>query len=167
MRAGAFQEATWRNARTSERRSPSPCFLSFLVTCTASPSLSVRRFHIIIFFSRDTVRHGTARALERRRMDVTRLARLLYLSLRTGMPSQLTRPWKNKLPFLDRFTSSELYSLLAAQIARKSRYVSATRARINNGVNEHRTRPTFLPLFDRARSPSCSGQPGIHAGNVR
>jgi len=136
-------------------------FLFFVITCTSGVANTRELFFIYLFF-RDTVRHGTRTRMSQGGRNV--LFGRFYLLLRAGTSSQLTRPRKNKLQFFDRFISGA--ALLAAQIARKSRYVSATRARINNKINERRTQSTFFPPFDRARSPACSEQPGIHSGNV-
>lgn len=76
-----------------------------------------------------------------------------YLLSRAGTSSQLTRPRKNELPLADRFTSGECSHALATDgtnCAQKSICIRDPRARINNGVNERRTRPTFFPLFHRA-----------------
>lgn len=141
----------WRNARTSERpRSP---WFFFLLSSRVRRREYARAFYLFIYlFFRNTVRYDTRARLSQggRNVPFDRF----YLLLRAGTSSQLTRPRKNELPFLDRFTSGKLQSLPAAQIARRSRYVSATRARINNGVNERRvsrTWSTFFPLFDRSR----------------
>lgn len=139
-------------------------FLSFAVTCTASQIRASVLFYLFIYFF--VTRYGTCVKMSQSGRNVP-FGRF-YLSLRAGMSSQLTRPRKNELPFLYRFTSGCI-RYRPAQIARRSRYVSATRARINNGVNERRvsrTRSTFFPPFDRPHSPACPEQPGIHAGNV-
>ena len=100
--------------------------------CTLHDVANSREFFLLIFFF--IIQYGTRARMSQSGRNI--LFGRFYLLLKADTFSQLTRPGKNELPFPDRFTSGELHSLLVAQIARKSRYVSAIHARINNGVNE-------------------------------
>lgn len=150
--------------RADERETALSVFLSFVVTCTAASRMRASFFLLLFFFP--ATQYGTRARMSQGGRNV--LFGHFYLLSRAGTSGQLTRPRKNGLPFaFVVLPSVSLHSPVAAQITRKSRYVSATRARINNGVNERRVshsadflsaiRPGAFTVLVRSSLESTSG----------